>query len=174
MHYNGQRLYELARKGIFPEDIPTRNVRIDSLTVLEFDGHCAKLDISCSKGTYIRSIVRDIGEQLGTGAVMTGLLRTQSGLFRVENAVLLDDLHSKEDVQKIFTDPFEVLPYKRYSLKESELAGFMNGVAIQNISEYSDGEIVLVEYKGKLAGVCRKNLSKLTVAKVFPLEELKK
>lgn len=171
VHYNGKRLYELARQGIIPEDIPARTVYINKIELLEFDGHSAKIEISCSKGTYIRSIVSDIGNVLETGAVMTGLLRTQSGRFTLDTAVLLDSLHTKYDVEKNFTDSFSVLPYPVFSLKESDFKTFMNGVAINNVSEYIEGETVLVKYKDKLAGVTTKMGNKLCAEKVFPLEE---
>lgn len=168
VHYKGKRLYELARMGEIPDDIPKRKVRVDNINLMSFDGQNAKLEISCSKGTYIRSIVRDIGDTLETGAVMTGLLRTQSGLFFVENAVSLDGLRTKEDVQNNFTNPFEVLPYVRYILPSSNIESFMNGVAIKGISEYSEGETVLVEYQEKFIGVCRKSGNNLDIVKVFP------
>ena len=172
VHYNGRRLYELARAGEVPEDIPARKVRVDRLDIIAFDGYCAKLEIACSKGTYIRSIVRDIGEVLGTGAVMTSLLRKQSGLFKLLGSVSLEDLQTKEDVRRNFANVFEVLPYKRYLLSESDIKGFSNGVAIKNISEYSEGEIVLAVYRAGVVGVLQKTGSRLDVVKVFPIEEL--
>lgn len=171
VHYKGKRLYELARNGEIPQDIPARIVRVDSIEVTEFDGHCAKLVISCSKGTYIRSIVRDLGNTLGTGAVMTGLLRNQSGRFKLDTAVSLNDLHSKEDVEKKFVNLFEVLPYARHEILKQDIKQFMNGVAIKNVSDYIEGETVLVVYGNKLAGICKKSGSNLKPVKVFQIEE---
>lgn len=173
VHYKGKRLYELARNGVIPDDIPARNVHVDLIEVIEFDGHRAKLEISCSKGTYIRSIVRDIGDSLGTGAVMSGLLRKQSGLFKLDTAVSTEKLQTKADVERHFIDLFSVLPYARYTINEGNLKQFMNGVAIKNVSEYIEGETVLVESKDRLIGVARKNGLSLNAVKVFPIEELK-
>lgn len=91
VHYKGKRLYELARQGIIPDDIPKRTVFVTKLELVEFDeeSQSAKLEIHCSKGTYIRSIINDLGLTIGTGAVMSGLVRTKSGLFELENAISL-------------------------------------------------------------------------------------
>ncbi len=88
---NGQRLYELARQGKTIERKP-RCVEITSLELLEFDEErqCGRLDIVCSKGTYIRSICHDLGERLGCGGVMTGLVRTQAGIFTLKDCITLE------------------------------------------------------------------------------------
>jgi len=72
---NGQRLYKLAREGIEVERTP-RAVTFHSIEVLEFDGDHARLSVSCSKGTYIRSLVSDIGEKIGCGAHVQTLRRS--------------------------------------------------------------------------------------------------
>lgn len=88
---NGQRLYELARQGKTIERKP-RCVEITLLELLEFDEErqCGRLDIVCSKGTYIRSICHDLGERLGCGDVMTGLVRTQAGIFTLKDCITLE------------------------------------------------------------------------------------
>lgn len=88
---NGQRLYELARQGKTIERKP-RCVEITLLELLEFDEErqCGRLDIVCSKGTYIRSICHDLGERLGCGGVMTGLVRTQAGIFTLKDCITLE------------------------------------------------------------------------------------
>jgi tRNA pseudouridine55 synthase len=82
---DGQPLYRLARKGVEVERRP-RTVEITRLEVVAFTGPDAVLDVECSKGTYVRSLVADIGDALGCGAVMTGLTRTRVGPFRIEEA----------------------------------------------------------------------------------------
>lgn len=88
---NGKRFYELARAGhhILPA---TRQVKIDSLEILEFEPPCLKLKISCSKGTYIRSLAHDLGQLLGCGAYLKHLTRTAYGPFRIEDAVSPDKI----------------------------------------------------------------------------------
>ena len=77
---DGQRLYKLAREGVTVERAP-RPVTIGQLDVLAFDGDTARLSVRCSKGTYIRSLVTDIGERLGCGAHVTALRRTYVAPF---------------------------------------------------------------------------------------------
>jgi len=85
----GKKLYELARKGIEVER-PPRPVTVRELSWLgEKDGEHALL-VRCSAGTYVRSIAHDIGRELGSGAVLTGLHRTHSGPFSVADAVTID------------------------------------------------------------------------------------
>jgi tRNA pseudouridine55 synthase len=90
---DGKKLYELAREGVQNIEIPTRQVTISQLLVSRFfetdaspQQPRAMIKIECSGGTYIRSLVRDIGRQLGCGATMTFLVRTRSGSFQIEDA----------------------------------------------------------------------------------------
>jgi tRNA pseudouridine55 synthase len=91
---NGQPLYKLARKGIEVERKP-RRVIIKSIEILEFTSPFLRLKVSCSKGTYIRSICNDLGDALGVGAHMTELVRTRIGDFRIEDSAEIDQLPEK-------------------------------------------------------------------------------
>jgi tRNA pseudouridine55 synthase len=82
---DGTPLYKLARKGVEVEREP-RRVLISSIDVVSFEPPDAVLDVACSKGTYVRSLVDDIGEALSCGAVMTALMRTRVGPFCIEEA----------------------------------------------------------------------------------------
>lgn len=88
---NGRKMYELARKGEHI-DIPARNVTITSIDILEYTYPYLTLDISCSSGTYIRSLGYDIGIKLGTGAYLTQLERRKSGEYSIDNCYNLDTL----------------------------------------------------------------------------------
>ncbi len=87
---NGKKLYEYAREG---KDVERkeRRVTIYSIDVLSL-GDEIKIKVACSKGTYIRTLINDIGERLGTYACMSSLVRTKSSVFTIENAVSLDEL----------------------------------------------------------------------------------
>ena len=87
----GKAMYRHAREGR-PIEAAARQVRVDAIEVLDFDGERARLAIACGSGTYIRSIARDLGEVLGCGAHLSGLRRTQVGQYRVQDAVTLDTL----------------------------------------------------------------------------------
>ena len=86
----GQQLYKLARQGIEVERKP-RSVEITSIELLDYTPPVLELRITCSKGTYIRSLAHDIGQALGTGAYLEKLVREASGHFRLEEAVTLDE-----------------------------------------------------------------------------------
>ncbi|MEM9414036.1 MAG: tRNA pseudouridine(55) synthase TruB [Planctomycetota bacterium] len=86
VHVDGKRAYKAARAGEAVE-IKPRPVRIDAIEVLDYTWPTLRLRITCGKGTYIRSIARDLGKSLGTGGYLTGLRRTASGQFKVTDAV---------------------------------------------------------------------------------------
>ena len=88
---NGVPLYKLARKGISVDRNP-RLVTVYAIEFLNFEGNLIELDITCSKGTYIRAIADDLGLELGCGAHVVALRRTQAGPFTIENSVDLEVL----------------------------------------------------------------------------------
>ena len=103
---NGKPLYEYARKGLDVDvEKKARNVFIKSISIDSVDMTRGKVvfKVTCSKGTYIRTICGDIGEMLGCGAYMTALERTESGFFNLDNSVDLDAFMemSEEDIEKI-------------------------------------------------------------------------
>ena len=88
---NGQKLYDLARKGVEVERKP-RPITIHELVCLSFDGQTARLRVRCSKGTYIRTLCKDIGLALGCGGCMESLRRVSAGAYDIEEAVPLETL----------------------------------------------------------------------------------
>ena len=90
---NGKKLYELAREGKEVERQP-RHVDIPAIRILEMKVPEVRFVVSCSKGTYIRTLCADIGEQLGCGAAMAHLKRTRVGNFRIEDAVTLSQVEA--------------------------------------------------------------------------------
>ncbi len=91
VHHGGKRLYELAREGIEVERQP-RRIEIHELRREHFEGESLVISVTCSKGTYIRTLAADIGRGLGCGAYLVALRRTAVGRFRVEEAVGLEAL----------------------------------------------------------------------------------
>lgn len=87
----GVKLVDLAREGITIER-KSRNVKINSIDSEKISENVYKMRISCSKGTYIRTLCHDIGEKLGCGAAMSALERTKSGSFTIENSYTIEDL----------------------------------------------------------------------------------
>ncbi len=88
----GQQLYKLARKGMNVER-PERMITIYGIDLINFEQPYLDLNISCSKGTYIRTLCDDIGNDLGVGAHMVSLERTRVGSFRIEDSVSIEDLN---------------------------------------------------------------------------------
>ena len=95
----GQKLCDLARKGKEVERQP-REIEIFQLTCLEFTGNTARLRVKCSKGTYIRTLCKDIGEALGCGGCMQALRRVQAGEYTIEEAVPLQTLLETQEPEK--------------------------------------------------------------------------
>ena len=93
---NGQKLYDLARKGREVERQP-REIEIFKLECLEFSGNEARLLVHCSKGTYIRTLCKDIGAALGCGGCMAALRRVTAGEYTIEEAIPLDALVAAEN-----------------------------------------------------------------------------
>ena len=83
---DGKRAYDLARKGSDMELAP-KQIRIDSIELLECDLPRIRIRVVCGKGTYIRSLARDIGEALGSGAYLTALARTRIGEYKLDNCI---------------------------------------------------------------------------------------
>ena len=91
LKHNGQPLYKLARKGIQVE-VKSRQVTIHAIELLDFRGDELDIDVLCSKGTYIRSIVEDLGLMLGCGAHVTALRRLDAGPYRAAQMLTLEQL----------------------------------------------------------------------------------
>lgn len=97
----GKKLYDLARKGESIEREPA-SVEVYDIKIIKYDYPELVLDISCSSGTYIRALARDIGNDLEVGAYLTALRRTRIGDFSVETAGDIEDLDSENWGDKIF------------------------------------------------------------------------
>ncbi len=101
VHHNGQRLYELARQGLEVARDP-RPVTIETIELLETDQRGdfpqVMIKVICSPGTYIRTLVHDIGFRLGTGAYLNSLIRVQTGSFALNEAVKLQELMETDDI----------------------------------------------------------------------------
>ena len=96
---NGQKLCDLARKGKEVERQP-REIEIFELECLEFNGSTARLRVKCSKGTYIRTLCKDIGEALGCGGCMEALRRIQAGEYAIAEAIPLQELLETAEPEK--------------------------------------------------------------------------
>lgn len=167
---NGKKLYEYARAGKAEEvQIPKRNVTISKIELLEFDEEkqTAKILVECSKGTYIRSIVSDIGQMSNIGAVMTNLIRTKSGKFLLDSAIPLSDINNNEAIVKNLINPIDVLSYKKIELNDYEYSKIVTGQKI-DAKKHNVGEILLLTQKNNLVSIAKVDeTNRIKVIKVF-------
>ncbi len=165
---NGKKLYEYARAGNINIKIPAKKINITKINLLNFDekNQTAKIEVECSKGTYIRSIINDIGEKSGCGAVMTELIRSKSGKFTLSTAIELQNLTSEEIIAKNLINPLEVLSYNNVELNEEEYAKVIVGQKLDSKGQ-SDGEILLLTKENKLISIAKTENGKIKVIKVF-------
>ena len=126
---NGQKLVDLARKGRTVERQP-RPITIHELTLLEFGGETARLRVRCSKGTYIRTLCKDIGEALGCGGCMAELCRVQAGEYTISESVPLQTLLDAENPE-IYLRPVDSMfrNYPAVTLTENQEKRCRNGNA---------------------------------------------
>ena len=128
---DGRRLYDLARKGIEVER-QARQVEIKKLELVECSENEYTINVICSKGTYIRTLIDDIGRALGCGAVMTSLERTLAMGFTLDDCVTLDELQELKDTGKgfdsVLLDIEKILaPLDRVNVSSAQARRFANG-----------------------------------------------
>ncbi len=95
LKHKGRKLYELAREGKVIER-EARRITIFEINLLNTTNDTLTLDVVCSKGTYIRSLAEDIGNELGCGGTVVQLRRTQAGIFKIENALMIEQLQEMD------------------------------------------------------------------------------
>lgn len=160
----GVPLYRMARQGLEVER-KSRKITIYDINVSDYSGGKAVIDIECSTGTYIRTLCHDIGEQLGSAAYMSFLLRSASGIFTVENSIMLEDI----DEKTVPVPPADALPeMEEYILTPSEEEFILNGRSIvfsrTPVREYP---IKLLSSSGRLTAIARCRDNKVIPEKVF-------
>ena len=150
----GKKLYEMARKGQDIGELKPRPVKIEEIELIDTDGCEAKIRVVCSKGTYVRALIRDIAQKLETTAVMSDLIRTKSGGFFIENSLELNENTEAEDLKNFLINPLEVLQYKSAEVKEEDLTKIRNGAPV-DISDdnFEQGETVILTYENQITSI---------------------
>lgn len=142
---DGKRLYELARSGETDIEIKSRNVIVKDIKIKSIDKEKVLFEVTVSKGTYIRSLCKDIGDELGVGGYMSFLLRTKSGNFDIENVYTLEELEEiaeKGELQDALLGiDHPLVDYKEIEVKQSAYKAFSNGNTI-----YQKGLIINQKY----------------------------
>ena len=166
---NGQKLYDLARKGREVERQP-RPITIHELELLEFSGKEARLRVRCSKGTYIRTLCKDIGEALGCGGCMAALRRVQAGEYTLEGSIplrqLLDISERGEDVEAMLR-PVDTMfaSHEKLRLNEKQARLVKNGNAFA--SDCPHGTYRVYAPDGEFLALCRADGGKVSTIKSF-------
>lgn len=147
---NGKKLYEYARNGK-EVTLPTREINISSIELLDYHDDLIKFKVTVSKGTYIRSLIEDIGKTLQTVATMEDLVRTKQGNYKIEDSYTLEDI--KNDNYKPIPLNIVLKDYHTYNLNATEYFKVKNGSKmLLNI----DDKIVTLLYNNKPIALYRK------------------
>ena len=150
---NGKKLYDLAREGIEIER-KKRKVNIYDIDLLDFDFPRAKIRVTCSKGTYIRTLVDDIGEKLGTFAYVDNLVRARVGEFDIKDSIKSEDILeiSREDLlKKLYPIDTALKNFEKIVIDKNYLEKLINGQVVEVEKNY--GKIIRVYCEDEFLGL---------------------
>lgn len=157
---NGQKACDIIRKNPNQQiQISPRQIEIYSIELIDFKDYEAEIKVYCKKGTYIRSLINDIGQKLACGAYMTELTRIQAGNFEIKNSNNLDD----EILNKI--NPLDALEFEKIELDDAQYSKIINGNPIEAYGKY--GKIVLLTKENKLVSIADLSDNLIKPKKVF-------
>jgi len=159
---NGKRLYELARKGIKTET-PEREIIIDEIELKKIELPRISFIVSCSKGTYVRTLANDIGEKIGCGAYMSKLRRTRVGDYVIDDALTLKEImyYRQAGMLKRYIKPIEtVLPFPSVQVNREFSPSILSGrpPRLKDIvdidREFSEEEYIsLRDFEGRIMAI---------------------
>lgn len=175
---NGRKLYEYARAGEEVE-IKSRKITIKNIELLSFNGTEISFDVECSKGTYIRTLCRDIAFKLGTVGTMSSLERTESGIFSINDSYKIEELKemSRDEILRLLKPiDYPLVHFGKIELEHLAAKDFVNGkkmniekrkdeINLQLISSHNEMYNVYTDYG--FLGVARLEDKILTADKVF-------
>ena len=160
---NGKKLYEYARNGK-EVTLPTREITISNIELIDFHDNLIKFKVTVSKGTYIRSLIEDIGKTLKTVATMEDLVRTKQGSYKIEDSYTLDDI--KNDNYKLIPLRTVLQDYPSYELNANEYFKVKNG---SKMSLNLDDKIVTLLYNNKPIALYKKENNLYRVYKMLEI-----
>ncbi len=155
----GKKLYEYAREGK-TVNITPRKVFIQQISLKSFDKEkqTATIYIKCSKGTYIRSIAYDIGKNLGCGGYLSALKRIQAGNFNIENSINLEDVRTKNDVERYLINPLDILNLPKIEVNQQGYEKIKFGQMLNSndlLTQVNDElDLVILVYNKKEKVLC--------------------
>jgi len=163
----GRKLYDLARSGETVERAP-RPVRIEALEIVDWSPPQFSLDVTCSAGTYIRSLAFDVGEVIGVGAHLAGLVRTASGAFTLENSINLETLLADPDWQRhLLPADYALASLPRLDLDAVDSNHILHGRVPQGDYPAADGLARAYDFQGRLAAILQSDNGIWRPHKVF-------
>lgn len=172
---DGVRLYDLARQGIEVER-EKRQITIYSLSLTDYEGENEfEIEVSCSKGTYIRTLIDDIGRALGCGAVMTSLCRTKANGVSIDECVTLSrlcELSEKNEEEACLHSVDRMLPYGEIRVTDNQARRFSNGGELDTERlkvKPEEGLYKVYSHSGKFLGLgeITQDKKELRVKRVF-------
>ena len=172
----GKKLYEYARAGQEVEIKPRKiNIKHISVNNIDLENKEISFTVECSKGTYIRSLCADIGEKLGCGGCMSGLVRTKTGVFTLDDTVDIEavkKMSREELVSKLFPTDYPLVQFGRVELSANRAKDFVNGKKIPKrdltiVRESSRDDFYNVYFNDTFLGVAKLVKGVLSAHKVF-------
>ena len=169
---DGKRAYDLARAGEDVE-IKSRRVRVDRFELTDSTEKTATFDVDCGKGTYIRSLARDLAAALGACGYVSVLRRTRVGPFTLEQSITLDELEKMCDRARVSEGLLSVstalddIPV--LAVTEQDAINLKHGRGIAAPPHYLDSEFIRTEWDGVLIALCQPRGGELVPKRVFNL-----
>ena len=149
---NGVRAYDLARRRIDFELKP-KEIEIIDIKILDYQDRKLSLSITCSSGTYIRAVGRDIAYKLNTYATMSKLERSKAGFFEINNSIKLDDVLRELKLQNVVISPLEVFGnYDKIELDNNQYIDLKNG---KNIDYKFLNNNTILLFQDQIIGICK-------------------
>ena len=179
---NGKKLYELARQGKVV-DRPSRRVEIYQIRILDVELPRVRMEVHCSKGTYIRTLCHDIGEKLGCHGCMESLIRTKVSSFEQQNSYKLAEIQEKKDAGKLndilvpIDEIFSSYPAVIVKRKWQELAYNGNVILSSQVTEenniFPECKIRMYDEAGHFIGIYKSDTTgnRLKIEKMFLEQE---
>ena len=170
---NGRKMYEMAREGIEIERKP-RRVEIYSIRDITIKGKRITFYVEVSSGTYIRSLVRDIGEKLSFWATMTKLIRTKIDKYSLENAFLFEEIEKLDNKEELIIDIESLFDYEHIILSKNELIKLTNRMttilelskhAISNMEDINNKKLKVYSSNNEFVGIA--NILKFDESNMF-------
>ncbi len=167
LKHKGKPLYKYARNGINIER-KSRKIVIRDIHVIRFDGRKATIDIVCSKGTYVRSLIHDIGLQFKTDAIMTSLVRIENDYVSQKNTYEMDEIKKmvEERDYRFIRSMDKYLQFPSLDLEEEKYNKLLNG-KIRCLKNKYVGEKMVLRHNKKFVGIAVWNDQKYMVKRVI-------